>query len=95
MDYLEVARNLRVKAADRAVGPEESRILIEKAKELEEKYSKGHSPSPAWKEELVDSLVESYISPATLSKILYDFPDDWYESMDDWGDISDWYSGEE
>lgn len=44
MDYTGKARALRAKAADHAVTPEERKILLAKAEELEAKYGKQSSP---------------------------------------------------
>lgn len=87
MDYRDVAEKLRRKAADKAVGPEEREALLAKAKELEGKIG----PPPK-------TVTITYVERntwVTRTMPVDAFPSDWYITMDDWWDSSDWYSGAE
>jgi hypothetical protein len=87
MDYKDVAEKLRRKANDPAVTREERTALLDKARELEEKI--GKPPK------LVTITYVERDTWVTRTIPVDNFPADWYTSMDDWADISDWYSGAE
>ena len=87
MDYREVVRTLRAKA-DSTEFPEEAKALREKADELEKKYHRVKEPT-------VTKVTITFVHDGRWTTKTLDFPDDWYDSMDEWGDTSDWYSGAE
>ena len=92
-DYREIAKALRRKA-ESSEFPAESEALLKKAIALEELTTK----DPKDINQLVVTVVNgdkwqtkifTQLSPDDW------FPNDWYETMDEWGDTSDWYSGAE
>lgn len=83
MDYREVVRTLRAKAENTEF-PEEAKALREKADEIEGKYNR--TPT-------VEKVVITFVHKGKQTVKTLDFPDDWYSTIDEWYDTSDWYSG--